>query len=60
VTLRPLRTALLLLAAALPASSRSQPGPATTFPSALLEGSSKFNLAVFYQSDLRGHFGPCG
>jgi len=60
VKLRPLYALLVLAAAAPVVSSQSQPEPGTAFPAALLEGSSKFNFAVFYQADLRGNFGPCG
>ena len=30
------------------------------FPEALLDGMARFDLAISYQGDLRGNFGPCG
>ncbi len=30
------------------------------FPEKLLEGIPDFNLAVLFQGDIRGSFGPCG
>jgi hypothetical protein len=55
------RYALLVLILAAPAvSSRAQGDAVPPFPEILLDGIPKFDLAVFYQSDLRGNFGPCG
>ena len=50
---------LFLVSASLgPAGFAQSPGDA--FPEKLLDGKTPFDLAVFYQGDLRGNFGPCG
>jgi len=41
-------------------TGQNPPAPATSFPDALLDGMSTFNLAILLQGDIRGNFGPCG
>ena len=49
-----------LLLALTPSLAPAQSPAPPAFPEALLEGMSKFNLAILLQGDIRGNFGPCG
>lgn len=54
---------LLAIVSALTAAigfAQTAAAPAAAFPDALLQGRPVFDLAIFYQGDLRGNFGPCG
>jgi hypothetical protein len=53
-------TFLLFLASALLPSAGFAQTPGDAFPEKVLEGKAPFDLAIFYQGDLRGNFGPCG
>jgi len=43
-----------------PAPAQASAPPATVFPEKLLEGNPQFDLALLFQGDIRGNFGPCG
>ena len=61
MTLLPARIPLFAILLATPfAWGQSTAGKAEAFPQNLLEGRADFALALQFQSDVRGNFGPCG